>query len=97
MDVHWHLQLALGVVFRVDCQVVEHCWQGVDSQGVVRHPLSCQVFEVHVELIDARRVVQVGHDLRLVDPCFFLDPLAGPGVQGLQHRGMASAEIPEGP
>ena len=59
--------------------------------------LPVRVREVDVQLVDARGVVHVGHDLVLADPGVVLDGLEGLLQEGPEHGRVVAAQVAEGP
>ena len=68
----------------------------MDAEGVVGHVLAYGVLEMDVQLVDAGRVVDIGHDLIRCNASLLENLVAALGVQLLQHRYMGAPEVPDG-
>ena len=56
------------------------------AKGVVEHVVTREMLKVHVQLVNARWVVHVGHDLPCFCPTLLKNLLAALGVECFQHR-----------
>lgn len=94
---HGQLQGGIGVVQGIDLQIVDDGLQAVHPVRVAMAVLSVRVGEVHMQLVHARGVVHVRHDLVPGYSSLCLDRGHGRFEHAGEHWSVLSPQVAHGP